>query len=369
MNSDTDGDGLNDGYEVKWGLDPFTKDDIKADPDNDGLSTEFESYIGTDPTNPDTDGDGFSDGEEVRWNTNPLDPNDYPQIPRQRDYTNLVYAIFIGVIILALAAGSALLITRQFRPEKAKDRKELEREEKRLIASATSDISWGGREIKRKFVPSSSQAMAFSENEEKETEPKLPERKEGEVFDLSNLETMPTKEQRIAPPPATAAATEQPTIPKKRPATPSSIPQEPADVKVLEMKRDEIKTLVEDLKDYQRKLEDLKTNRMNAQAISAASREGLTEYAAESQSLYSEAKAIWNSSILPIIKGYEEPLEVDTLKAEEVIDKCRELAEQILEILVQRELALSQKEEKKELIKSKAVKALEEEKSKEEKTE
>jgi len=42
------------------------------DQDRDGLYDTFEFAMGTDPTNPDTDGDGVDDGEEVKEGTNPL---------------------------------------------------------------------------------------------------------------------------------------------------------------------------------------------------------------------------------------------------------------------------------------------------------
>lgn len=47
------------------------------DPDGDGLPTNYENTIGTDPNNPDTDGDGLPDGLEVLGptGTNPLDPD------------------------------------------------------------------------------------------------------------------------------------------------------------------------------------------------------------------------------------------------------------------------------------------------------
>lgn len=46
------------------------------DSDNDGLSDTVEKLrVGTDPNNPDTDGDGVGDGIEVRYLMNPLDPD------------------------------------------------------------------------------------------------------------------------------------------------------------------------------------------------------------------------------------------------------------------------------------------------------
>ncbi len=91
-NADTDGDGLNDGDEIKkYNTDPLNPDSDgdglndyeevktyetnpnKADTDGDGLNDydEVKKYK-TDPNNPDTDGDGLKDGEEVnKYNINP----------------------------------------------------------------------------------------------------------------------------------------------------------------------------------------------------------------------------------------------------------------------------------------------------------
>jgi phosphatidate phosphatase APP1 len=63
--SDTDGDGLPDGWEVRQGLDPLDPEDGNLDPDGDGLTNGQEFEAGTDPETADTDGDGLSDGEEV----------------------------------------------------------------------------------------------------------------------------------------------------------------------------------------------------------------------------------------------------------------------------------------------------------------
>jgi len=68
-NSDTDGDGLNDGDEVNIHL----TNPARADSDGDGLSDSEELAQSTNPNNPDTDGDGLPDGWEV---TNGLLPND-----------------------------------------------------------------------------------------------------------------------------------------------------------------------------------------------------------------------------------------------------------------------------------------------------
>ena len=69
-NKDTDGDGLTDGEEVSV----HTTDPTKADTDSDGLSDGDEvSRYTTDPLKLDTDGDGLTDGEEqLEYETDPL---------------------------------------------------------------------------------------------------------------------------------------------------------------------------------------------------------------------------------------------------------------------------------------------------------
>ena len=74
-NPDSDGDFLQDGFEVDHALDPMA---AVLDPDEDGLNNDTEIAIGTDPLNPDTDSDSFLDGEEVEYLANPLDSNETP---------------------------------------------------------------------------------------------------------------------------------------------------------------------------------------------------------------------------------------------------------------------------------------------------
>lgn len=60
--TDTDGDLLDDYFEVASGLDPLVFTDGNADPDGDGASNAAEQLMGTFALNPDTDGDGLCDG-------------------------------------------------------------------------------------------------------------------------------------------------------------------------------------------------------------------------------------------------------------------------------------------------------------------
>jgi len=71
--ADSDGDGMKDSWERDNGLDPGDAGDAKNDPDGDSLSNLEEFNSGTDPQLPDTDGDGLNDGEEVKgYGTDPM---------------------------------------------------------------------------------------------------------------------------------------------------------------------------------------------------------------------------------------------------------------------------------------------------------
>jgi len=50
------------------------------DRDHDGLTDGEEQGCGTNPLVKDTDGDGFNDGVEVKWQSDPLDPSSVPVI-------------------------------------------------------------------------------------------------------------------------------------------------------------------------------------------------------------------------------------------------------------------------------------------------
>ncbi len=72
---DSDGDGMSDGWEQLYGLDPLSAD-ATLDADGDGIDNATEFVLGTNPTLADSDTDGISDGDELTAGTNPADASD-----------------------------------------------------------------------------------------------------------------------------------------------------------------------------------------------------------------------------------------------------------------------------------------------------
>ncbi len=73
---DLDADGMPDFWEEVYGLDKQDPGDADDDNDEDGLVNVDEFEYGTDPSNPDTDGDGRLDGQEVDEGYDPAIPGE-----------------------------------------------------------------------------------------------------------------------------------------------------------------------------------------------------------------------------------------------------------------------------------------------------
>jgi len=76
--TDSDGDGMTDVFENRYGLNPADPGDAGDDADGDGLSNLAEYEARTNPELRDTDGDGIDDGFELANDLDPLDGADCP---------------------------------------------------------------------------------------------------------------------------------------------------------------------------------------------------------------------------------------------------------------------------------------------------
>ncbi len=77
---DRDNDHLPDQWEQRYGI-STTEKSGKQDPDHDRLTNRREHELRTHPRKRDTDGDGYDDGTEVRKGTNPRKARDHPGFP------------------------------------------------------------------------------------------------------------------------------------------------------------------------------------------------------------------------------------------------------------------------------------------------
>ncbi len=90
QDSDTDGDGMPDGWEFQYGFNPLLYADGSGDFDSDGVSNVDEYLNGTDPVvNVDSDGDGMPDDWEVLYGLNPSDSSDKLLDPDEDGFLNI----------------------------------------------------------------------------------------------------------------------------------------------------------------------------------------------------------------------------------------------------------------------------------------
>jgi len=119
FNSDTDGDGLNDGAEVNQ----YLTDPLNADSDSDGISDGYEVTHASDPlTNDsalDTDGDGFNNLDEFINGTNSNNPNSYPGGPAQTRLNTADAFATVSIDAAGLAATFSEVSPRAVRSTEA----------------------------------------------------------------------------------------------------------------------------------------------------------------------------------------------------------------------------------------------------------
>lgn len=102
---DTDGDGIPDWWETKYGLNLNDPNDASvAAP---GGITYLQKYQhGLDPTSPDSDGDGYSDGQEIAAGTNPNDSADHPAGAPDIAYSAEGVALVSSVTLATVGIGA-----------------------------------------------------------------------------------------------------------------------------------------------------------------------------------------------------------------------------------------------------------------------
>lgn len=121
---DQDDDGMDDSWEIRYGLDPNDPNDAEEDPDKDGLTNieEFNIYrdVGwnLNPMNPDTDEDGWKDGEEVDRAFDPLDPGDHPE-GKYEGIPQILYILALVIMVLAVLFALVFFVIRRRNKPKA----------------------------------------------------------------------------------------------------------------------------------------------------------------------------------------------------------------------------------------------------------
>ncbi|MFO7937632.1 MAG: LamG-like jellyroll fold domain-containing protein, partial [Kiritimatiellia bacterium] len=89
LEADSDNDGMTDGWEAIYSLNPLSDSDADSDVDNDGLTCLEEFQKGTNPQNSDTDGDEIPDGWEIEYGFNPTNALDAAQDDDDDELSNL----------------------------------------------------------------------------------------------------------------------------------------------------------------------------------------------------------------------------------------------------------------------------------------
>jgi len=110
---DSDGDGLDDAWEKRAGLNPLDPADANIDSDGDGMTNaeEYNYYKNTgrfiNPTKKDTDDDGWTDKQEIDQGFDPIDPDSHPR-------ARLLPLLLLIFGLLLIASGSGYLLYTKY---------------------------------------------------------------------------------------------------------------------------------------------------------------------------------------------------------------------------------------------------------------
>jgi|GEM_PF-1211229 len=110
--NDSDADGMTDGFEEFYGLNPYDPSDATGDLDNDGIDNLNEALGGTNPRSIDTDHDGIPDNEDTSPASPSLQSGYAPRLIETRRYQDIIYVLFSSPYRIARYDANA----RQFLP-------------------------------------------------------------------------------------------------------------------------------------------------------------------------------------------------------------------------------------------------------------
>ena len=106
---DSDGDGLTNGWEIDYGLNPYVAGEEGLDADLDGLNNLQEQQLNGNPYQADTDGDGATDSEEAAAGTALDDASSFPtpvEVPALSTWALATLAGLLGITAIRRRAPS-----------------------------------------------------------------------------------------------------------------------------------------------------------------------------------------------------------------------------------------------------------------------
>ena len=130
LNNDKDEDGIPDLIEMKYGLNPDDISDGQDDIDDDGLSNREEFVLGTEMNQSDSDGDGQSDGYEVANGYDPLDSKSFEKSSDSEEdgaSGTWVWLLITAIVVVLLIIGVIVFFVFIKKPEEKQIEQESEK--------------------------------------------------------------------------------------------------------------------------------------------------------------------------------------------------------------------------------------------------